>query len=250
MRAKAARTLLRSVTSQASPRPPTSLAAALAAASSRSSTATAAPSAANALAVGPADAAAGAGHHRHLAGEGLGHRALQLGLLQAPVFDVEQVALGQRLEAADRLGIGDDLDGRLGEVGGDGGILRRGADAEQADARHQHDARHRIELGLDAADAGVLAREHGIVGGDVVGHRLPHGGLEVVELARDRRRHHQRLVLGANDVVGRHHAALADVGEVGGADVVQDLRAGAEVEHEALRLGIGRWPASPRRRRG
>ena len=60
---------------------------------------------------GPADAAAGAGHHRHLAGEGLGHRALQLGLLQAPVFDVEQVGLGQRLEAADRLGVGDDRDG-------------------------------------------------------------------------------------------------------------------------------------------
>ena len=118
---------------------------------------------------GAADAAAGAGDHRHLAGEGLGHRALQLGLLQAPVLDVEQVALGQRLEAADRLRIGDHLDGRLGQVGGDGGILRRGADAEQADARHQHQARHGVELGLDAADAGVLAREHRIVVGDVVG---------------------------------------------------------------------------------
>ena len=74
---------------------------------------------------GLADAAAGAGHHRHLAGEGLGHRTLQLGLLQAPVLDVEQVGLGQRLEAADRLGVGDDLDRGLGEVGGDGGILAR-----------------------------------------------------------------------------------------------------------------------------
>ena len=30
------------------------------------------------------------------------------------------------------------------------------------------------------------------------------------------------------------------VGEIGAADEIQDLRAGAEVEHEALRLGIGR----------
>ena len=64
----------------------------------------------------------------------------------------------QRLEAADRLGIGDDPHRVLGQVGGDGRILGRGADAEQADARHQHHARHGVELGLDAADAARSAR--------------------------------------------------------------------------------------------
>jgi hypothetical protein len=188
------------------------------------------------LGSGFADAAAGAGDDRYLTGEGLRHRAFQLGLLQAPVLDVEQVALGQRLEAADRLGVGDHPDGGLGQIGGDGGILGRGADAEQTDAGHEDQPRHGVEFDLDAADAGVLAREHLVVVGHVAVDSAVHSGLALVELGCRRCRHHQRLVLGANDVVGGHHAALADVGKIGGADVVQDLGVGAEVEHEALGL--------------
>ena len=51
---------------------------------------------------------AGAGHQGDLAGQRLDHRAFQLGLLEAPIFEREQIALGQRLVAADGLGIGDD----------------------------------------------------------------------------------------------------------------------------------------------
>ena len=107
-----------------------------------------------------------AGHQRHLAGERLDHRAFQLGLLEAPIFEREQIALGQRLVAADGLGIGDHLDGVLGEIGGDGRILGGAPQAEQADAGHQHHARRGIELGLGVARSCVLAGEIGVVVGD------------------------------------------------------------------------------------
>ena len=53
-----------------------------------------------------------------------------------------------QLVFADRFGVGDDLDRVLRDVGGDGGVLRGRAEAEQADARHQDHARQRIELFL------------------------------------------------------------------------------------------------------
>ena len=93
--------------------------------------ATAAPSAASAFAVAAADGA-GAGHERHLPGQRLDHRALQLGLLQAPIFEREQIALGQRLVAADAFGVGHHAHRVLGEVGGDVGVLGAAPDAEQA----------------------------------------------------------------------------------------------------------------------
>ena len=191
---------------------------------------------------GEPDAAAGAGHHGHLAGEGLGHRALELGLLQAPVLHVEQVGFAQRLVAADGLGVGDDADGVLGEIRGNRRILGRGADAEQADTWDKDHARAGIELGLHPAHARVLALEHGIVARHVGRHRLPHRFGEVVEPARLGRRHDQREILGPYDVVGCHHAALGVVREIRAIHVVADVGVGAEVEHEPLRLvaGLGR----------
>ena len=124
--------------------------------------------------------------------------------------------------------------GVAGEIGGDGRIPGRGADTEQAEPRHKHDARHRIELALAAADAAVLALEHGVIGADIVRHRRAQGWREGVELACLRQRRDQRPVFGADDVVGRHHAALAVVGQVGAIDIVQHLAARSEVEHEAL----------------
>ena len=104
-----------------------------------------------------ADRAARAGDRRDLAGERLFGRAAELGLLERPVFHVEHVGFVDRLEAADRFGVGDGLDRGFGEVGGDARILLRAAEAEQAEPRHQHDARQRIEHLLDAADARVVA---------------------------------------------------------------------------------------------
>ena len=48
-------------------------------------------------------------------------------------------------EAADRLGVGDGLDRAFGEVGGDARLLLGAPEAEQAEPRHQRDARQRIE---------------------------------------------------------------------------------------------------------
>ena len=180
---------------------------------------------------------AGAGHDRHLPGQRLDHGAFQLGLFEAPIFEREQIALGQRLVAADGLGIGDHLDGVLGEIGGDRGILGRAPQAEQADARHEHHARAAVELGLGVADGRVLAGEIGIVVGYELGDRRAHRAGKIVKLAGLRRGNDQRPVLGANDVVRRHHAALAIGLEFGAVDVAQDLGRGAELGDEAYRLG-------------
>ena len=126
---------------------------------------------------------AGAGHDRHLPGQRLDHGAFQLGLFEAPIFEREQIALGQRLVAADGLGIGDHLDRVLGKIGGDRGILGRAPQAEQADARHEHHARAAVELGFGPADGRVLAGEIGLVVGNELGDRLAHGAGKVVELA-------------------------------------------------------------------
>ena len=59
---------------------------------------------------------------------------------------------------------------------------------------------------------------------------------EVVELARLRRRQHERRVLGADDVIRRDHAALAVVVKLGAIHIAEDLRPGAEGHDEARRL--------------
>ena len=90
--------------------------------------------------------------------------AAQFRLLQRPVFDIEQIGLRQRLEAADGFRIGDGGNRGFGEVGGDARILLAAAEPEQADAGHQHHARRGIEHGLDPADAGVIAGKIVLVG--------------------------------------------------------------------------------------
>ena len=94
---------------------------------------------------------------------GNGFATAELGLLQRPVFDVEHVVFGDRFEPAERFGVDDARDERLGEIGGDDGVLFGPAQAEQAKSRHQHHARRRIEHFSVAADAGVLAGEVGLV---------------------------------------------------------------------------------------
>ena len=127
---------------------------------------------------------AGAGHQRDLPGERLHHRALQLRLLEAPIFEREQIALGQRLVAADRLGVGHHLDRVLGEVGGDRRILGGAPEPEQADARDEHHARGAVELGLGVADSFILAGEIGVILGDELGHTYAESLRELIELAQ------------------------------------------------------------------
>ena len=58
------------------------------------------------------------------------------------------------------------------------------------------------------------------------------GAAELVELAIGRRRHHQRPVLGADGVIGRHHAGLAVARDLGAVDEIQDRGTGAEIEDQ------------------
>ncbi len=92
---------------------------------------------------------------------------------------------------ADRLGIGDAFDGGFGDIGGDAGVLGGVAQAEQAQPRHQHDARQRI-VHFRRRRAAFVAREVGLVRVDELLRRLLRGRLERVELACFRRRHDQR----------------------------------------------------------
>ena len=210
-RSNAARTEAGAVTSQARPSavPPSFLAAASAALPSMSSNATSAPASDHRARSGEADGAGAAGHHRDLAGERLFGGLAEFGLFERPVFDVEEIGLADRFEPADRLGVGHGLDRRLGEVGGDSGVPGIAAEPEEAEPRHQDDPRHRVELALRHRLARVVAGEIGVVVGDETIDRLAHRGLEPVETAGLGRRHDQRIVLGADRVVGGGDAGLA-----------------------------------------
>ena len=233
---KARRTSAASVTSQARPSaaPPICLAIAFAAASSRSSTATSAPCLAMALAVAapmpePPPVISG-----DLARQRLLRGLAELGLFQRPIFDVELVFLRNRFVAAHGFGRAHHLDRVLGDIGGNRRILRRSAEAEQADARHQNHARVRIELLLDAVHALIVAREIGVVASDEPIHGLAHRCGPCVQLARFGRGHDERPILGADGVIGRRNAHLRIARKLGAVDVIQDLCAAAKAQDLAL----------------
>src|SRR5476651_817647 len=73
---------------------------------------------------GGADARGTAGHDDDAARQRLLGRGAELGLLERPVFDVENVRLGDALVAGGPVGSGDLRDRGLGEVGSDLGVLR------------------------------------------------------------------------------------------------------------------------------
>ena len=99
-----------------------------------------------------ADARAGAGDERDPARERprLGH-PLQFGLLELPVLDAELLRLRDRCVGRDRLGAAHHPDRVEVELAGDACGLRVLAEAEHADAGHQHDRRvgaaHRRRIG-------------------------------------------------------------------------------------------------------
>jgi hypothetical protein len=208
---KAARTDTASVTSHwsASAAPPIALAILSAAAASRSRTAISAPARLNSLALA------------------------ELGLLERPVFDVEEIVLRDRFEAADRLGAGNRLDRAFGEIGGDLRIFGAAPETEQAEPGHQDGARHQVELALPPIVARVLAHEIGVVIGGEFGDRAGDLRGEAREAAGFRRRQEQWVVLGADRMVRRRHARLAVARERGAVDIGADRRVGAEIEDEA-----------------
>ena len=231
---KAARTEAASVTSQAtaSADPPIASAFSRAAASSTSSSATSAPAAAKARAVAapmappaPVMAAiwpASGGSFARASLACSGGQYSHSNMSNSPID----------WNCADRLGVGDDGDGRLGDVGGDARIGLAAAEAEQAEPRHQDDPRQRIEHDPRLPEARDVALEIGLVVGDEFARRLPRRGLEVVELAGLRRRHDQRPALGADGVVGRHHAGPGVARHLLAVDEIAHDIAGAELQHQ------------------
>ena len=117
-----------------------------------------------------ADAAGAAGDIGDAAGERLrlGH-ALQLGLFEQPIFDVERFLLGQADIGADARGAAHDVDRVDVEFRGDArGRLVLG-EGEHADAGHEIDHRvgiaHRRRVGVLAAL--VIAGVVGAIGGEL-----------------------------------------------------------------------------------
>ena len=158
---------------------------------------------------GGADAGCTAGHHDHMAGKGRLH-PLQLRLLRRPGLDLEQVAGGQGLEAADGLGGSDDGDVRLRKVGGDRGIFRRTAESEETDPGHQGDARRRVRHHLGATEPPIEAGKCPLVLGSVGGGGLRRGVGEGVETAGLGRWQDQGFRLDAQHMV-RRRRSLAGV---------------------------------------
>ncbi len=183
---------------------------------------------------GGADARAAAGDNRHLTGQRLFRRLAQLGLFQRPVFDLEHVEFGNALIFADGFGIGDDVNGVFGNVGGDGRILGRGAKAEHADARHQHDARQRIEFFFLLFAFGVVDGEIIVIARDKRVDSGLHVLFPLIQLAGLGRGHQQRPVLGADGVIGRDDADLAVAGDILAAHVIENGGVGAEGQNLAL----------------
>ena len=162
-------------------------------------------------------------------------RGAELRLFQRPVLDVEDVGFGNALVSAQPLGVGDHRHRRLGEVGRDLGILRRVADAEQADTRHQRHARDRIEFLLRRDLLAVVTHEVGVIVGRELFERGLGLALERVQLAGFRRGCDEGHVLGADRMVGRHRTLLAVARDLLAVHIGQDLGRTAELEHEALR---------------
>ena len=189
---------------------------------------------------GKADRPGAAGDDRDLAGERFLGGLAELRLLQGPVFDVEEVGLADRLEAADRLGIGHGLDRRFSNVGGDPRVLGTAPEPEQAEPWYQNDARHRVELAFRHLLARIVAGEICVILGNEFIDGFARRRFEYVELSGLGCRHDQRVVLGADRVVRGGDPGLAVAVELGTVDVIEHRGVRAELEDEPL---IGTRPA-------
>ena len=107
---------------------------------------------------GAADAAGAAGHEADPAREALRLRhALQLGLFEQPIFDVEGFLFGQAHIGVDRGGAAHHVDGIDVEFGGDAGRRLVAREADHADARDQVDHRIGVAHGAGCRGGGRVA---------------------------------------------------------------------------------------------
>src|SRR5262249_21777802 len=128
------------------------------------------------------DRAASAGDGYDLARQRFFRLFSELGLLQRPVFDVEHVSFGNRLEASNRFRVCDGFDCGFSQIGGDARILLAAAEAKQSESGHEYDPGEGIEHALGAVAARVVALEVGAIAGRELGNRGPHTLPEVVFL--------------------------------------------------------------------
>ena len=171
-----------------------------------------------------ADAVARADHQRHVARHLLFRRhALQLGLFEQPVFDVERFLLRQRDVFVDRFGAAHHFDRAVVELGRDARFALVFAPGDHADSRNQNHRRIRIAHG---GRVGALARlvvrrvilavllqaggQLGLERGHVFGLRIP---LDV-----------ERLDFGAQEVVGTGGAELRQARRIVAVDEAQNRR--------------------------
>jgi hypothetical protein len=113
------------------------------------------------LCAGATDSAGRSGDESDLSGEGPRlFRSRELGPLQAPVFDVEQLELADWPIDADRERVADHRRGVRPDVTGDARVLARFPDAGRAQPGHDDDARQPVDrrnvailLGTAALDA-------------------------------------------------------------------------------------------------
>ena len=131
-------------------------------------------------------------------------RLLDLPALERPVLELEHVRLGKKLEAVHRLGALDGLErGPIAEVGGDGAALV-GERGDQAETGHQDHLGPVVERTL--AGRGV-ASVIGLVLGAGRGEPAPRLGDERVGGRREVEVEPDRKAAGAEQVLGRRHAA-------------------------------------------
>jgi hypothetical protein len=137
----------------------------------------------------------------------------QLRLLEAPVFDVEQVLRRQRHVAAERGRARDHVDRMRVDFTGDRRVLRRAADGAYAELGVEHDARRRVEHRLALRRRRLLRCEIAAV---------------VLDVRRDVASQHGHA-FRADHVIGRDRALLRDCREIG-----------PPAEREAARVGVAR----------
>jgi len=88
---------------------------------------------------------------------------VQLGLLQGPAFDGEDIRLRCRLVAANSLCADRYIDRGFGEIGNDFSFHHTGTRGEQAEARRQHHPRPRIRQRGEIMTGARMARNIGTI---------------------------------------------------------------------------------------
>ena len=158
-----------------------------------------------------------------------GRHALELRLLEQPVFDVEGFLLRQGDVFVDRLGAAHDFDGAVVELGGDARLALVLAPGDHAEAGNEDDGRVRVAHGRRI---GVLAAV--VIGAvilAVLGEAVGEHALEPIDVAAGRVPVDvERLDLGAQEMVG---ATGAEFGEPGGVVAVDEAQDRGVVLHRA-----------------